>query len=189
MSSAANLIPTDALLDELSNEQFRELVDRELRKDHPSTSRGEHDYLVAMSVKLRDPAVLPRWISVLETMKASAETQLSAKRSDVKKLHGSISHKEYVAKLRAYESWRAGNVRFLHSVNSRLLEARYLRFQFYGLTFPERLTAERNWSSQALLQLIKAVEKHREHVLADYDPTSADESLWEAVGGVTKEVR
>lgn len=148
-------------LEKLSDEEFRDLVDKELRKDHPSTSAAERERLNSLSPDLRDPAVINRWIAVLEVMKASAETQLGAKRSELKKSHGRVTEAEYEERLRSHQGWRAGNLRFLNSVNQRLIEARY-----------QRSETEKN--------LVRAIEKHRQTVLAEYDPTDADEALWAA---------
>ena len=173
---------TSVKLADLPDADFRNLVDRELRKDHPSTPADEREYLKALSPKFRDPAVIDRWIFALEIMKASSETQLSAKRSDLKKTHGTIPDAEYQTRRRAYESWKAGNVRFLHSVQQRLLEARALRAVRFGQTYPYRLVEERNQTAQALVSLRKAIETHRATVLdEDYEPTDADTALWAAI--------
>jgi hypothetical protein len=119
---------------------------------------------------------------VLEIMKASSETQLGAKLAEIKKLHGKISQNEYESKLRTYQSWKAGNVRFLHSVQARLIEARALRVRQIGRTVPARLVEERNSVSQAYLNLVQAVETHRQTILTEYDdPTDADRTLWETL--------
>lgn len=149
---------------DLSDEAFRDLVDRELRKDHPSTPESERVELNGISEQFRRPAVIDRWISVLTIMKTSSETQLGARRSDLRKTYGTITDEEYQARRRAYESWRAGNVRFLHSVQQRLIEARSVK-------------------EKALVEtLLDAIETHRATTLGDdYDPTDADEALWSVV--------
>jgi hypothetical protein len=168
-------------LEDLSDLDFRDLVDRELRKDHPQTSPTEKQRLALLSPELRSPEVINRWIMVLEIMKASSETQLGAKLAETKKLHGTIPQAEYLKALRKYQSWKAGNVRFLHSVNARLVEARAIRTRLFGTTYPTRIVDERNKASQALNSLIRAIEMHRTTVLTEYDPSDADEALWDAV--------
>lgn len=166
---------------ELSDKDFRDLVDRELRKEHPQTTPVERQRLNIATEQLRSSEVINRWVSVLEIMKSSVETQLGAKLSEIKKLHGTIPQSEYEAKLRVYQAWKPGTARFLHSVNQRLLEARAIRLRLFGVVSPTRLTEERNLASQSLLDLIRAVEIHRETVLGEYDPTDADETLWEVL--------
>jgi hypothetical protein len=168
-------------LEELSDKEFRDLVDKELRRDHPQTSQEEKRRLEEIVPMLRSPQVIDRWISVLEVMKASSETQLGAKLAEIKKFHGSITQSDYENKLRGFQSWKAGNLRFLHSVQQRLLEARATRIRLFGKNYPTRLAEERDRLSQTLLRLIRAVEIHRETVLREYDPSDADEVLWEAI--------
>ncbi len=168
-------------LEELSDREFRDLVDRELRKDHPQTSPQEKQRLATLSPQLRSPEVINRWIMVLEIMKASSETQLGAKLAETKKLHGTMPQAEYEKRLRTYQGWKAGNVRFLHSVQARLLEARAIRTRLFGTQYPSRIVEERNAASQALASMIVAIETHRTKVLTEYDPSDADEALWEAI--------
>ncbi len=168
-------------LEDMPDKEFRELVDKELRRDHPQTSLVEKQRLAEIVPLLRSPQVIDRWISVLEVMKASSETQLGAKLAEIKKFHGSITQDDYENKLRGFQSWKAGNLRFLHSVQQRLLEARATRIRLFGQTYPTRLAEERNTLSQTLTSLVRAVERHRETVLSEYDPSEADETLWEAI--------
>lgn len=169
-------------LADLADNEFRIFVDKELRKDHPSTPPGERERLNGLAPQLREPDVLLRWITALEMMKASSETQLGAKRAETKKLHGSVTQEEYETKLRAYQGWKAGNVRFLNTVQDRLREARALRSRIFGQSAPTRLVEERNLASQAYIDLIRAVENHRDRVIAEYDePSDADEELWENI--------
>lgn len=188
MSAASVTTMRDVKLEDLPDDQFRELVDREIRKDHPSTPQADRARLNALSPKLRHPEVVNRWIMVLEVMKDSAETQLGAKRCELKKTHGVVSEKDYEERLRTYQGWKAGNVRFLNSVKARLLEARYTRTQHFGMMFPTRMIEERNRSSAAALLLVKAIESHRQTVLAEYDPTEADEALWASIQDTVKEM-
>lgn len=169
-------------LEDLPDEEFRKLVDRELRRGHINTSPREQVELKTISQKLRHPAVIDRWISVLEIMKSSSEAQLGAKRSDLKKVHGTVPEAEYQSRLREYEAWRAGNVRFLNSVQERLIETRYVKLRLFGLEQPVRLEVERNQAMQALLTFKVAIESHRSTVLSeDYEPTDADTALWSVV--------
>lgn len=165
----------------LSDKEFRDLVDQELRKEHPQTTAAERTRLSVASEQLRAPETINRWIAVLEVMKSSAETQLGAKRAEIKKLHGTIPQTDYEAKCRVYQGWKPGTMRFLHSVEQRLLEARADRMELFGYLYPARVTEERNTLSQHVLYLIEAVQVHRETVLAEYDPTDADETLWETI--------
>lgn len=186
--STAQAHMRDVKLEDLPDEEFRDLVDREIRKDHPNTSTAEKARLNALSPKLRYPTVIDRWIMVLEIMKASAETQLGAKRSELKKLHGRVSEEEYISRLRTYQGWKAGNVRFLNSVQQRLLEARWHRSRDLGAKiFPSRMVEERNQASQSVLVLAEAIESHRQTVLAEYDPTEADEALWAVIQDTVEE--
>lgn len=185
MSTATHM--RDVKLEDLSDNEFRDLVDREIRKDHPQTPRDEQARLNAISPKLRHPAVINRWVTALEIMKASAETQLGAKRSELKKLHGTISDEDYLERVRKYQGWKAGNVRFLNSVQQRLLEARYHRMRQFGIMFPTEVIAERNRASDAVLALIGAIQIHKMTVLGEYDPTEADEALWASVEATVKE--
>lgn len=163
MTVVADSAPVTSVtkLEDLSDADFRDLVDRELRKDHPSTQTQERAELTAISERFRHPAVIDRWIMYLEIMKASSETQLSAKRSDLKKTHGTVSEAEYLTKRRAYEAWKAGNVRFLHSVQIRLIEARAIR-------------ARRDRAAMR-----KAIETHRAAATVEnYEPEAHDLTLW-----------
>lgn len=171
-----------AKLEDIPEGEFRDLVDRELRKDHPSISEQERAELNALAPRLRHPAVIDRWIGVLEIMKASSETQLGAKKSDLKKVYGTISMAEYQSRRRGYESWRAGNLRFLHTVQQRLLEARQIKTRIFGVSFPDRLAEERNAAAQALIEMRRAIANHKSEVLAQYDdPSDADTTLWATI--------
>lgn len=177
----------DVKLEDLPDAEFRRLVDREIRKDHPNTPRNEQARLNALSPKLRHPAVIGRWIMVLETMKASAETQLGAKLAELKKDHGKITEEEYKERRSQYLQWKAGNVRFLNSVQQRLLDARYARNKLFGSELPTRLVRERNSATESLVKIVEAVQSHRSVTLAEYDPTEADEDLWAVIQQATKE--
>lgn len=160
-------------LEELPDDEFHKLVDQELRRTHSNTPEHEQRYLNTIADKLRHPAVIDRWIMELSIMKASAETQLGARRADLKKIHGTVPEGDYQSRKRAFDSWRAGNMRFLHSVQQRLLEARYERAKMHSQT-----TA----TQESLDMFRRAIENHRAQVLSeDYEPTDADTSLWSVV--------
>lgn len=165
----------------VSDKEFQEVVDREIRKDHASTPADQRPYLNKLSMLLRHPDVVDRWIAALEIMKASSESQLGAKRAEIKKLHGTVSEDEYQSRLRQYEGWKAGNVRFLNVVHERLRHARYARSRQFVSLYPMQLVQERNYLSEVVTHLIRAIESHRSQVLAEYDPTDADKKLWESI--------
>lgn len=160
-------------MQELSDDIFRDLVNRELRKDHPAVLAGDPEekaYLESLSLLLRDPIILPRWITVLEVMKHSAETQLGSRRADVKKMHGTVSDEKYLELWRTYQSSRASNLRFLHTVQARLIQAKAMQ------------VAEERVSTNLAKVLIHAIENHRMNTLAEYDdPDEQDEILWNLI--------
>lgn len=181
-----------AKLEELPDREFRELVDRELRKEHPHSDRDVAErcrrnrcrscqQIAAISPQLREPEVVGRWITLLEMMKASSETQLGAKRDELLKKHESMIHDEWLELKREFQGWRAGNVRFLNSVTSRLLEAREIRRRYFGAEYPTRAIEERNLASKNYLRLLSAITDHRNTVGDEYEATEADQALWATI--------
>lgn len=163
-----------------SEEEFRDIVDRELRKDQSALSQSEREDIYRLATQLRQPAVWTRWESALLAMKKSAETQLGARKSELKKLYGTIPINEYLKRRRGYENWRAGNMRFLNGVEDRLLELRSLRTRAWG-HLPHYLARERDDAARDAQSLLRAILVHRSRVEADYDPTDADLRLWAVI--------
>lgn len=177
-------------LEDLSDKDFRELVEREIRKDIPSLTDTDRRMLRTVGNKLREPENVGRWITALERIKASSETQLGAKREDLLKqhdewvdgrgnVHPGLPHGEYLAKRREFQDWRAGNVRFLNRVKDRLFEARELQSRYFGAGYPTRAIQERNLASEAYMRLLSAIEAHRAATEAGpFEPTEDDHALW-----------
>lgn len=181
---------TEQKLQDLSDKDFRDLVEREIRKDVPSLTDADRQMLRVVSRKLREAENLGRWITTLEQIKASSETQLGARRDDLLKqhdewvdhlgnVHRALTHSEYLAKKREFQAWRAANVRFLNRVQDRLLEARELRTRYFGAGYPTRAIQERNVASEAYMRLLSAIEMHRETTEGgEFQATEEDLALW-----------
>lgn len=184
------VITAEMNLEDLSDRDFRDLVEREIRKDLPSLSDDDKRMLQAVGRKLREPENVDRWITTLEQIKASSETQLGAKRLDLMKqhddwtdergrFHPALSNGDYLAKKREFQDWRAKNVRFLNRVQERLLAARDLRRRYFGIEYPTRALQERNMASESYIRLLSAVEAHRVATEnGDFEPTDDDRKLW-----------
>lgn len=152
----------------MSNSQFKDVIDKEVR-----------DGLDDVSSKALRTDVPERWYTALVAIKQSVESQLAAKSSDVKQLDPTTP--EYTAAYRDYHRWRAGALRFLSGIDTRISEARPLRNALYDNQYSEILKAERNAAYRETLQLREAIRCHRRKVTEEFDPNEFDQALWAEV--------
>lgn len=152
----------------LSNAQFKEVVDREVR-----------DGLDETAAKALRTDVAERWYMALIGIKQSVESQLAAKASDLKKLDPTTP--EYPPAYREYHRWRAGALRYKSGIEERIGEARPLRDALYENQYPAILKAERNEAHRETLRLREAIREHRRQVTREFDPNGFDQQLWAEV--------
>lgn len=180
----------------LSDDQFRALVDADLRRRAPhGGSRLREDLIVA----LRSPEQVARWHSMLCRMQRSVDGQLAARRSDFQAElaglearalettdhHARDSLRRQQQTLRAkYETTKASTVRFKTGLDEATIEARFLRDQAVAVTYGGAVMVERDHFAKSYRRLCAAVERHRSAVLNDLggdDPDEIDENLWGAL--------
>lgn len=168
----------------LSDEEFRLLVDKEIRREHPDTTVPERQLLEKVAPQLRYPENLDRWYSMLVEMKKSVETQLGARRSDVRKLYGTLDPKKYDERLRTFQRWRGGTLRFLNGVEERLSECRRLRGVEFGGKLPRILEVLQERITETAVAYEAAISDHKRRTLADdLEPSEFDQLLWSTLNG------
>lgn len=167
----------------LSDAEFRFVADQDVRRDHPRLTERDREILTVLGPQLRQAENLDRWYNALVVMKRSAESQLGARREDVKKLYGEVAEEKYLERLRRFREWRAGNLRFLNGVEERLAECRRLRAEEFGGKLPAivEVLHERITGLASLYE--HSIAEHKRLTLADgLEPSEADEHLWARLG-------
>lgn len=186
-ASVIHLRDTDVF--SLSDDEFRNLVDKDIRRDHPDMSMEERGILARLSPQLRQQENLDRWHSILVEMKKSAETQLGARKADLKKFYGTIGKDKYETRLRGFLRWRAGTLRFLNGVEERLAECRRLRTYEFGGKLPGLLESLREQITQVAVTYEDQIIAHKRQTLADgLEPSPFDQHLWAVIDGRDTEV-
>lgn len=155
------------------NAELREFLPppgpRQTQEKHrpPSEPRAE-----AMYEALQDPALVERWFAELTTTKRRIERQLASKASEL------ISQEidpNYDRLRREHHRWRAGVLRFLNATEDRIDVARVLTGRYHMSARAEAVKADRNALSERYVELVNAVERHRERNLA---PDDVDNELY-----------
>lgn len=159
----------------MSDDDFRAIVDQDLRSDKSASER---------TTALRDKAIIPRWLSVLQAMLVSIEGQLATGEADFEAMQmalqlgsGNVQEQLLSTGQRYYEK-RARQLRFKSGVDAMLIQARYLQSRFA----PEiaLVTKERNQLVIRVHELETAIYKHRSDVLThdQAGPLVYDQELW-----------
>jgi len=167
---------------ELEDKEFQFVVDQELRKDHLSKSPQSREILQSISSRLREPDVLDRWYFALLAIKNSAESQLGARRADLKSSYGVVTLEEYLEKKRRHENWKGGTLRFLSACTARILECRMLRQREFVGNLPNMLEHLRTETMELAIQYETSIVRHKQIVVDNgMEATEADEELWSSV--------
>lgn len=163
----------------MDDDRFREVVDRDLRRETPA----------ATSDALRSPKVVDRWLAVLTSMMKNVENTLAFRTQDFEANRAQIQRqlartdkrrrpdpneptaaqlKDKLLALReAHARSRAKTLRFKAGLEETLIEARYL----WDRTHPDLVLvkAERDAFEQRCNVLERAVREHRRQAIADED--------------------
>ncbi len=155
----------------LSEEDFKRLVDRALRNSL------NDEGLQALH------SDLDRWWSVLSAMKKSVETQLAAKRDEVRAQRvarqGRKATEDDAEAEEAYAGWRASSVRFKNIVEAELLRVGLLRARQIPERYREQIAEERNYWAHRAKCLEQAIRRHHDES-ADA-PSDVDLDLWSLI--------
>lgn len=180
----------------LDDDQFRAVVDADLRRRAPSSGARLRQDLIAA---LRSPEHVARWHSMLSRMQKSVDGQLGARAADFRAGHARLEadilrtaeptvredlRRQQQTLRSKYQTARAATVRFKTGLDEATIEARHLRDQAVAATFGGAVTAERDHLASSYRHLCAAVEAHRHAVMNDLGgdtPDEIDESLWGAM--------
>jgi hypothetical protein len=189
-----NVEPED--LAGLSEEQFRAVVDADLRR------RVSPDGLLSETAQaLREPENVERWFATLDGIRLSVEGQLTATadeydalRSDleatIKRLEADGGSAARLQRLYDEENTmrvdylakKAARERFLTGLKEHLARAESLRNEHRATRSDSLVAAERDRLRRRVERLERAIEGHRKAVLADLsedeEPERYEESLW-----------
>jgi hypothetical protein len=182
----------------LSDEEFRAVVEADLRRRAPHGGQSLRGDLVAA---LRSAPLVARWQSTLARMQKSVDGQLGAREGDFRaeraRLEATgllltqnrrdgdsgefLSDEEVerrLASLRVrqvtlraeYERTRASTLRFKTGLDDIALEARYLRERVLEGTFEGAVVAERDRLALRCRRLSAAIAEHRDAVHGRREP-------------------
>lgn len=173
---AITTLDADMRLQELSDEEFDEIVNQDVR--------GILDE--ETSVQLREPLNLERWHDMLLTLKRRVEVQLAANRGEQAAKQAeylSLGSQGKVLWLRyksQNERWRQGAIRFKNGVEDKLSEAKRTRSVSRSENFPSILIRERDGAIQQVMTLRNAIIQHRiATVNEEGDQEELDSHLWD----------
>lgn len=198
----ANAFNPDHLAD-LPDDDFRAVVEADLRRRAPRNTNPLRDDLVAA---LRTPALAIRWHATLARMQKSVDGQLGAREGDFRAEQARLEAEalqvaqtcqrptsgdhlapdeveRHLAALRMqqsslradYQRTRASTLRFKTGLDDAMLEARYLRDEALHERFGDVVAAERDHLATCCRRLCGAIESHRTAVLNDLGGDDADE--------------
>jgi hypothetical protein len=177
----------------LNDDQFRAVVDADLRRRAPNSGARLRQDLIAA---LRSPEHVARWHSMLSRMQKSVDGQLGARAADFRAEHARLEadvlrtadlavredlRRQQQTLRSKYQTARAATVRFKTGLDEATLEARHLRDQAVASTFGGAVMVERDHFASSYRRLCAAVERHRTAVMNDLggdEPDEIDESLW-----------
>lgn len=152
----------------LTDDEFRAIVDRALRGE---ATEGDNRTLTGQ---------LDRWWDVLSAMKKSVETQLAAKRDEVRAQRitraGRRPNQNDVTEETAYAKWRAGAVRFKNIAEIEMVKVSRLRQARQPAVLLRMVADERNTWHERVRFLEQAIRDHRAQTQAiNSDPASEEE--------------
>lgn len=167
-------------IEDLDDTEFHNLVQQELRREAPSTSPEEKERLTKVFAELQQPYLLLRWMTMLDSMKRSAERQLGARKADLLRQNGILDPERYRERRAYFLEWRAKTLRLLSHIENRLTTCRTLRNEHFPERYPYRLVTERNELSEQVMFLRGAIREHQATTTLDndYHPSHADRALW-----------
>ena len=144
--------------------EFNKVVNDDLR------DKADED----LSLELRQPENLDRWLDSLLRLKRSTESQLAARKAARAETYrdyarGRFTDDEWNNWVAEYENWRAGVIRVKNSTEDRISEVKRLR----RAMFPQA-------ASEEVVRLRNAILAHQD---SDLDE-EADKRLWSAVDDI-----
>lgn len=169
---------------ELNDEDFRDLVDRDLRRENTD----------AEAAALRSPALVDRWYSVLVGMLKSVDGQLAAKKEDFEahkarikaqfveaeqalaearikrdnaRIHAAEARnrtlrQEWASITEKYSRSRAATLRFKSGLEETMVEARAIRDKVQNRLYEHVVAQERNHYAERVQTLEKAIAEARD---------------------------
>lgn len=176
----------------LSEEDFSDVVTEDV-KDLAKTSYQK---------ALRTPEIAPRWLDNLLGMKRSVECQFASAKAErsikvseytenetlpiTVSMRGDqpvIVHMTQLEFVAWQEKWRAGAIRFLSKIETKISEARKIRAEAYVDSQVSLLIQERDSYLKDLLSTRKAILVHKEAAQSEDEDESADAdyALWALV--------
>ena len=188
---------TEQIVAALNDEDFRDLVDRDLRRENTDQE----------AAALRSPALVDRWYNVLVGMTKSVDGQLAAKKQDYdaqkaryrqqfldadaalaaargddtqviqveQKIRG--LQQELASMSERFSRSRAATLRFKSGLEETMVEARAIRNTLRDRLFETVVVEERNRLASKLQSLESAILAHKlEHL---EDASDADHKLWQ----------
>lgn len=184
---------------EMSDKEFRDIVDQDLRKDS-SNKRARAELPEGVSAALRDSRVASRWLTHLSQMQRTVEGTLAAreaesesKRADLRRaVIEAEDNLEPTAHLRAkleeekknYLYTRAGTLRFKSGLEEVLLEARAIVEKHDVEAYRSQVFKERNAYASRVEELEEAIREHKRSFYDeedDLEPSDTDLKLWGTV--------
>lgn len=210
MADAPTLEATIDRMARLPEREFRQIVDRDLRRRENEADEVDADAVMLRELEsqaLRSPALVDRWLTALLAASKSVEGQLSARKMDydatksrllrtIERLefqqsHGGLNQQEEERlreardKMREakerYSKSRSGTLRFKSGLDEWVIEARNLRDSTRDRLYDTVVVHERNRFAARAQLLEEAIQRHRDAFPEEDDPTDADEELWSLV--------
>lgn len=184
----------------LPEEQFRALVDADLRQSAP---RAAVRLRAELSTALRSPDNVRRWYSTLCRMQKSVDGQLCARESDFRAECARLEAEALAAddagrtalrvrqlRLRAeHFKTKASTVRFKTGLDEVTIAAKFLHQQHLEEMFGAAVLAERDYFASRCHRLTGAIERHRDAISEDLggdEPDEIDEDLWSVLRSPTE---
>lgn len=172
-------------LTSLDDDQFRRIVDEDIRYTTTKGSRQEHPRpLVEAHRALRQPENVDRWFNVLLAMKKNVEGQIAnekAKMAAAERAARSrqISQRELRQMQARYDDWRQKSLRFANGLDLTIVDAK--RARSLGPRAEAAMLKETLHECLARIRLLE--ETIRQHRIAEQDaPRESDVALWEVLG-------
>lgn len=172
-------VHTELNLTEISNEEFDEMVNQDVRGTLDS-SRSE---------ALRQPENIERWYNMLLTTKRRVEVQLTANRAGQAEKQAEFLNRGEEGKIlwlryRAQnETWRKQAIWFKNGVEDRISEVKLLRSDVRSDRYTTHVAAERDTALEQVIELRTAIRRHQLATVEEKgDQEEIDYDLWHHVG-------
>lgn len=166
--------PNDVPLSELSDTDFTDLVNRDVRE---MSSVDE-----AQSLR-QTPEIYDRWYESLLYFKRNLEHQFSTNRANRAAEYKDLRNDpdQWAKYLAENESWRVGALKFYRGVEHRLREVKTLRAELHRTQYAIANALNDSDASHEVRKLRAAIAMHRAAITAtseDADTSTIDEGLW-----------